>query len=99
LVTSFTAFTVSSGTCTTLAYTLTKSDGTAIDTTIFSFTTSPLQLSTYTTLATNIATYSFILKATLTGDVQTASATFTVVINSKCYGQTLTASTMTAGAY
>jgi hypothetical protein len=42
LVKSLTAFTISSGTCTTITYTLTTDTGAAIDSSVFTFSTSPL---------------------------------------------------------
>lgn len=58
-----------------------------------------MTVTTYTTDATKIATYSFTLTGVLTGDTTTTSTTFSIVIHSQCYGQTLTAGAITTSNY
>lgn len=80
---TFTGFTVSAGSCSGVTYTLTKSDATAIDTTVFTFTASTPKLVIYSTDTAKIATYSFILTGKLTSDSTISTTTsFSVVINS-----------------
>lgn len=68
LTKSLTSFTVSSGACTAVAYTLTTSAGAAIDSTVFTFSTSPLQVVISTSSSAKIGTYTFLLSGALTGD-------------------------------
>ncbi len=81
-----TAFTLSSGVCTTVTYTLTTSTGAAIDSAVFTFSSSAMTVTVSTTDKTKIATYSFILTGVITGDTTSATSTFSIVINSQCYG-------------
>jgi hypothetical protein len=99
LVQDLTAFDLSTGVCTTVTYTITDGSGNAIDSSIFTFDASALTLTTSTSSAADIGTYDFILTGSLTGDVQTASTTFSVVIHNQCYGSTFTAVTTSDGSY
>lgn len=63
-----TAFTVSAGACSTVTYTLTNNDNSAIDASVFTFTASTPSLVVSTSSAGKIATYNLKLTGTLTGD-------------------------------
>lgn len=62
------AFSVSSGTCTSVTYVLTTSAAGVIDSSVFIFTAASLQLAVTTSNIAKIGTYSFTLTGTLTGD-------------------------------
>jgi hypothetical protein len=68
LTKSLSAFTISTGHCTVATYTLTYSDGSAIDTTIFTYSASALTLVVSTNVAANIKSYTFLLTGSLSGD-------------------------------
>jgi hypothetical protein len=101
LTTPLTSFTLGgSGSCTAITYTLTQSDGvTAIDSSIFTFSSSAMTLVTSTSSTAKIATYSFLLTGTYTGDTISTTTTFSVIIHSKCYGQSLSANTISGISY
>jgi hypothetical protein len=73
---------VSSGTCTTVTYTLSKTDLSAYDSTVFTFTPATPSLSVYTTSSSKVAYYTLLLTGTLTGDTISASTSFIIHVNS-----------------
>lgn len=79
------AFTISAGVCTTATYTMTNSDGTALDSSVFTFSGTTMAMSVYTTDITKIGTYTLMLIGTLDNVIST-SKTFTVTILDQCYG-------------
>lgn len=92
------SFTLSSGNCTSITYSLLTSGGATIDTSVFTFSSSALTLSIYTTSTAKIGTYTFTLTGTLDSAISTNS-TFSVIIQSQCYPQTITASTISTSNY
>jgi hypothetical protein len=77
---TFTAMTVSGGSCTTVTYTLTTSTGAVIDSSIFTFTPSTRKLVISTSLASKVGSYSLKLTGTLPDLTTIATKTFTVTV-------------------
>jgi hypothetical protein len=87
------------GPCSTVTYALTTSAGAAIDSTVFTFATSPsLKVTISTSDSNKIGTYTFLLYGSIDGRTS-ATTTFTITINTKCYGQSVSSSSISDGSY
>jgi hypothetical protein len=82
-------FTENLGTCGVFTYSITNSDLTAVDTTVFSLNTSTADIVLSTIDPTKVGSYLLILTGTL-GSWGSATTTISVTINLCCYDNTIT---------
>jgi hypothetical protein len=78
---------------------MTLADGTSLTPTPVTFTASSHSISTYTTNAAMIGTYSLLIKGTVTGYTNTNSVAFTLNVNDACSVTTITSTSISSYSY